>query len=204
MKKLIIALTATAMAIGAQASKVNWTSASIPYTVNAANVIDNGSYAAGGSEYASANTFTYALDIFTASGDAFDHVEGTVKFSATSDKISTTGIVLNKDLVQGVDYTYVITMAGSSAALKAKPEQEVDGYVYNYSGAQLEAELTGTVTGKSGSAAISDMPTAWTVSGITKTEAPGPGPTPPPIPEPTSGLLLLLGVAGLALRRRRA
>ena len=30
----------------------------------------------------------------------------------------------------------------------------------------------------------------------------GPGPT--PIPEPTSGLLLLLGVAGLALRRRRA
>ena len=32
------------------------------------------------------------------------------------------------------------------------------------------------------------------------TTPPGPG----PIPEPTSGLLLLLGVAGLALRRRRA
>ena len=32
---------------------------------------------------------------------------------------------------------------------------------------------------------------------------PGPGPT-PVIPEPTSGLLLLLGVAGLALRRRHA
>ena len=29
-------------------------------------------------------------------------------------------------------------------------------------------------------------------------------PAPAPIPEPTSGLLLLLGVAGLALRRRRA
>ena len=33
---------------------------------------------------------------------------------------------------------------------------------------------------------------------------PGPGPGPTPIPEPTSGLLMLLGVAGLALRRRRA
>ena len=30
------------------------------------------------------------------------------------------------------------------------------------------------------------------------------GPTPPVIPEPTTGLLVLIGVAGLALRRRRA
>jgi len=28
--------------------------------------------------------------------------------------------------------------------------------------------------------------------------------TPSPIPEPTSGLLMLLGVAGLALKRKRA
>ena len=34
--------------------------------------------------------------------------------------------------------------------------------------------------------------------------AAGSSPTPTPTPEPTSGLLLLLGVAGLALRRRRA
>ena len=30
------------------------------------------------------------------------------------------------------------------------------------------------------------------------------GPTPPVVPEPTTGLLVLLGIAGLALRRRRA
>ena len=39
-------------------------------------------------------------------------------------------------------------------------------------------------------------PSLWT--------AVGGAPTPTPTPEPTSGLLLLLGVAGLALRRRRA
>ena len=32
----------------------------------------------------------------------------------------------------------------------------------------------------------------------------GPGPGPTPVPEPTSGLMLILGVAGLALRRRRS
>ena len=43
------------------------------------------------------------------------------------------------------------------------------------------------------------------VSFTTPTTEFAPGPIPPPIiPEPTSGLLLLLGVAGLALRRRRA
>ena len=40
--------------------------------------------------------------------------------------------------------------------------------------------------------------------GISPTKEFGGGPGPEPIPEPTSGLLLLLGVAGLALKRRRA
>ena len=44
----------------------------------------------------------------------------------------------------------------------------------------------------------------WTYA-KTGTIAKAAGPIPPePIPEPTSGLLLLLGVAGMALRRRRA
>ena len=36
------------------------------------------------------------------------------------------------------------------------------------------------------------------------TVAPTPGPGPEPVPEPTSGLLMLIGAAGLALRRKRA
>jgi len=36
------------------------------------------------------------------------------------------------------------------------------------------------------------------------TPDPGPTPGPEPVPEPTSGLLMLIGAAGLALRRKRA
>ena len=41
---------------------------------------------------------------------------------------------------------------------------------------------------------ITDAPSSWAIT--------VPGPTPPVVPEPTTGLLVLLGVAGLALRRR--
>lgn len=44
---------------------------------------------------------------------------------------------------------------------------------------------------------------AWTPVGSSE-PGPGPGPGPSPTPEPTSGLLVLLGLAGLALRRGRA
>ena len=44
---------------------------------------------------------------------------------------------------------------------------------------------------------------AWTPVGSSG-PGPGPGPGPSPAPEPTSGLLVLLGLAGLALRRGRA
>ena len=52
--------------------------------------------------------------------------------------------------------------------------------------------VTGDVGGTGWSAAIG--------SGATPT----PGPGPDPVPEPTSGILLMLGMAGLALRRRNA
>lgn len=44
----------------------------------------------------------------------------------------------------------------------------------------------------------------FTVDSFTTKGAPIGGSTPPVIPEPTTGLLVLLGVAGLALKRKRA
>ena len=66
--------------------------------------------------------------------------------------------------------------------------------IYDYSDATMTAEIRGTVTTLStGSTSFSsDAPASWTVSGIQG------------VPEPTSGLLMLVGLAGLALRRKRA
>ena len=47
-------------------------------------------------------------------------------------------------------------------------------------------------------------PGTFSFDGVATTSSFGGGPGPSPVPEPTSGLLLLLGVAGLALKRKRA
>ena len=47
-------------------------------------------------------------------------------------------------------------------------------------------------------------PGSFNFADVATTSSFGGGPGPEPVPEPTSGMLLLLGVAGLALRRRRA
>ena len=64
-------------------------------------------------------------------------------------------------------------------------------------------DIASDTTGAEGQAATIgiDAGASWEASAWT---AVGGAPTPTPTPEPTSGLLLLLGVAGLALRRRRA
>ena len=204
MKKLMVALSAVALAAVVQASTVSW--AGTAYGVDAAGVLDNGNYAAETTKMKGNGSWTYVISILDAGGTEIGHAEGTPAFGSTG-KFAMSGIDVGGTLVANQTYDVVITLTGTQTSLSSKPEQTVGDYIYNYSGAQLETELVGTVTGKtSGDAGITVGPSSWTVSGITKTPigpGPGPGPTPTPTPEPTSGLLLLLGVAGLALRRKQ-
>ena len=91
------------------------------------------------------------------------------------DTVNIYAVVLNADTIDGATYA---TMSS--------------GYVsYTYKdGAEDKAMSVNMKTVTQGT---------WTAVG---TPAPGPGPE--PVPEPTSGLLMLIGAAGLALRRKRA
>ena len=92
-------------------------------------------------------------------------------------------------------------MTGTQKDLVARG---VDGD-YDYSAATVSATFNGTVTtaigGDTDLFASDTVPATWTVSGITPV---GGGSGGSDVPEPTSGLLLALGGAMLALRRRRA
>ena len=194
MKKLMIMLGVVAMAVGVQAAAFNWNTTSKLYGVTAASVGDNGVYAAASSGTTDRGdkvlTLAYTLSILDASTDALiGSASGTVTYGSLG-KVG----VSNIDVAaaeQGTTYKYVLALTGTQSNLSGRG---VDGS-YDYSGATLATEMSGTIT----TATMGDtnfdatlVPTSWTVSGIA------------PVPEPTSGLLMLVGLGALALRRRRA
>lgn len=189
MKKLIIAMAAVVFATVIQAATFNWTSTAVAYGLNATTVIDNGDYTASTTKMRNNGTWAYVLSIYEAgSTTLIGSASGTIGLGSTG-KVSTTGITIG-DAAAQTTYDYVISLTGTQTSLTARGKEAE----FDYSNAALETVLSGSVTTvANGTTALStSAPSSWTVSGIV------------PVPEPTSGLLMLLGMAGLALRRRRA
>ena len=188
MKKVLIVAAVFCAAVVSQAAQVKWVSGANFVGVDAALVGDNGSYAADGSKLKGNSTLNYVLSIYAAGTDTLVYTaNGAMKFGSTNQK---TNLSWTDEAIElGTAYDYVITVTGTQADLAARG---VDGD-YDYTAATISATISGTVTTKaSGFTTLADNPTTWTVSGVTA------------VPEPTSGLLMLVGLAGLALRRRRA
>ena len=191
MKKIAIAAAVICIAAISQAATFDWASSSVRlYGVTSASVLDNGTYAASSASADRADkvcTLTYLLTILD--GDTvIGTATGDVKYG-TLGKLGTTGMEVAA-AQYGKTYNYVLTLTGTQSNLSGRG---VDGD-FDYSGATLTAEISGTVTTAAMGVTLlpETAPTSWTVSGITA------------VPEPTSGLLMLVGLAGLALRRRRA
>ena len=193
MKKLMIAAAIVCAAAFAQAATYNWTASAgwispdddvglagkQVYFFNANDISKSALLA----DLTMANIESYALkldnnSITAATGDDGDFYvtgkAGSYVFDGGKGDVAN-AYALIVDSAGGNDYAYAIDTSVTIS----------DAHV---SGSALAFNFADTVTGATGGA-------GWTQIG-------SPGPL--PIPEPTSGLLMLLGVAGLALRRKRA
>ena len=194
MKKLMIAACAVAVATMAQAAAFNWDSGEVKaYGVKASAVVDNGPYNASTSSgdrlFKSTGDWSYILTLYAAGTEnVIGSASGTMVFDLDNGYIQTTGIEIAAAQA-GTTYDYKILISGVQDNLQKR------GVVgdYDYSAATLDGVISGSITTElMGETLIDAVPTSWTVSGVES------------VPEPTSGLLLLLGVAGLALKRKRA
>ena len=206
MKKLVFMLTVTVCTVAVQAARFSWNTSAKLYGVTAASVVDNGSYGAASSGTTDRGdkvltTLNYVLTIYDATGvTEIGSASGTVSYGSLG-KVNT---IMNVDAAeQGTAYKYVLALTGAQSDLQSRGEVTSGEYKYNYSSATVATELTGDITTAIGGDTDlgNIVPSSWTVSGITKTPVGGGGGS--GVPEPTSGLLLALGGAMLALRRKR-
>lgn len=189
MKKLLIAAAAVACAVAAQAATFSWGTGKA-YSITAATIGDGlaaGYYASATS--GNANTMynqitsyaaSWAYEITFTSEAGTDKISGTL---GTGDFLSrainkadlSSALIVQTDPVTPVNYSIVIT-----GTLK-------DGKGTEWTLTSDAIVGTWNVPSLGDLSMETAVPAGWTVA-----------------PEPTSGLLLLLGVAGLALKRKRA
>ena len=193
MKKLMIAAAIVCAAAFAQAAEYNWGLTGYDYLgPNGEGVTGDGNYWDGGTAY-------LFLGTVTASDTAFDLSSAT--FITKNGYDSEAWLYGQTDTGAGITSAAVTSTAAGQAFSIIVTDKNVDslaGYEGNYV----------LITATSGDAFMnpgSGNPVAQFTSEVGFGGATGNNwQTMGAVPEPTSGLLLLLGVAGLALKRKRA
>ena len=187
MKKLMIAVAIVCAAAMSQAAQLTWSSYAMS---NAA-----GDPLASGMAYLvmvdNAGTFAVGNDLTITGGHVVDSVE--IGNGMIPGAWQDTG-----SLVNGTDYLFAIIGTTAGEAGKTLPTTGLYGVDYDGDGAAAGAGKFYTATWNSDTGAALAINWNNYDAGAFVTSPVG------AVPEPTSGLLLILGVAGLALRRRRA
>lgn len=194
MKKLIIAAAIAAGALASQAASFDWATSAKAYSIDSATVTAGlaagQTYGVGSNNAASMSNqissfgavWTYVMTL--TSGSNSDTIEGSlVAADFSSRMINEAGLSSTIwDSATGespVTVNYSIVITGNLT----------DGLSQNWTITSDAIVGSATWAGTGDISFMTAGPTQWSTAAV---------------PEPTSGLLMLLGMAGLALRRRRA
>jgi hypothetical protein len=195
MKKLMIAVAVVCACVAAKSATVNWASGALQTPTSATDGTLSGSKITSSSGYTvamyafeSLSAISYdAGDLFkwyqadpTAKFKGLDAISGTVTMGTSSTTAAAKGVI-SEDAGTTV-YAAVLFVLSDETSGEAKWYMENSA-----SKATAKAAVNVSNLGLKVGGGSSTTATAWTA-----------------VPEPTSGLLMLLGMAGLALRRRRA
>ena len=196
MKKLMIALAAVAMAAGVQAATVDWQYKITDEASKTKNLYDGYTcYLVDSVKWAALEAVTE--DTFSDTSIVYGSTtfnEGSGKSSYTYQTLSATGT--KASYATALDDS-VVAEGGALAVKYILVDGNGEKLKYFDGG---DATLTGRgSTGESIDTGFLEKTSAAVQAGPWKTV----GGDTPVIPEPTSGLLLLIGVAGLALRRKQ-
>ena len=176
MKKLIVAAAVVCAAVFAQAATVNWTISGVKAEGNTSPTAGWAVMAFYTEAGAGSDAIVSAINSKTAGSLAFD--TQALKVSMSKGKYGPADVaVAGLDTSKNYDFYFVVfNDADATKATAYAMESALDK---SYSGMDAKYAVGGAFSSS----------TAWS-------------PISSGVPEPTSGLLVLLGVAGLALRRR--